>query len=682
MSDNSKKNKELSSIEDNLNRLSKGLTRFSGLRQVGEGQYQMDVHLNPDNANQYLLLSSKEDLQGLVTERKASPNSLLGKITHSSEVKDLQKRLYNAGLKDILKAVNKGDKDVQTTTKEVAKLNERFRDILRHSNLDLWGKPAVDEEAFELYKRSEEEYLKTGVYGTVLDLLSNFAATGFHNEIAEPDIKEYYDSWALDTNFLNLVIKIFHNLFKYSVAYVLPAEGSYEPHPDGISSIPGKEPDRGTAKAKIALAIKKACDKRNLDFNYKKFDKCFNKAWKEEAQSNKVPIAYTLLDPKHVKIKSSVYGGETLTVTREGLANIRDAFERNERGEEISDNEKKVLKLIPSDIRKAIEADEDYVDKKGYIHSIYLRKNDFEAYSKPRGARVFDSFDYKEELKKADFATLDGVFNYILKVTVGDKDNPVTDVGTLNSLAEAFNTPQKAFTVVWNHTLNVEKITSQEVGSILGKAKYEPVNDDISAALGFSRALIDGESVSAAAGILSSKAVQSEINLARSQVTPWIYKQYRTIASIVGFSSYPAVRWAQAVITTDGDAVTRASWQQMVDRQLVSRTTAMTSLGLDPRAEIERLREERELINEGIGIQGSPFQQSPSGDQGRPKGQPTSEKKPVDPENTVQRQTKPASPSQQVTEASSFKDIEELKQLADELPEEFKKALLFLLQSD
>lgn len=664
MADNSEtSHKELAALEDRLNRIAGSGAKISQLSQVSPGQYQMFVHLDPNTPSATLFGDSPDKIKGLVKERKLDPNSLLGKARFSEKASALQQNLYLAGLKDIEDALQKG-KDLSKVTnevtnfnKEIALLNQRFRDTLRPSVIDNRVGTADAFEAIELYKRSEQEYKRTGIYGTCVDLLSNFSATGFHNEHKDLIIKYFYDSWSNDVKFHGLITSIFNNLFKYSVAHILPAYGSYEQHADGISSIPGKSASTGSERARVLAVFDRFFKEKGLTLDRDRLHNILDSVESVElgaVKGSNIPVAYTILDPKYVIIESSgVYGAETVTVKSKGLAGIKSAVDRAKKGT-LSKAEKERLKLVPSKIRQAAEKGDDYVDLDNFIETIYLRKNDFESYSLPRGSRAFDSFDYKEELKKADFATLDGIFNYILKVTVGDKDNPVTDISTLDSLAEAFNTPQKAFTVVWNHTLNIEKITTDEIGEILGKAKYEPVNEDITAALGITRALIDGESVSAAAGVLSSKALQSEISATRKRVEEWIYKQYRMIAKGSSFDSYPVVRWKQAVITTDGDAVTRASWMQLVDRQLVSWETAQQAMDIDPEAELEKLRRQREImLQEGIGIVGSPFQQTtPSGDQGRPKAQPSGAK----PSGVKTKQKpgtpKPKAPSQQTVERS------------------------------
>lgn len=655
----------LSKIQDRLNSLSSDDVQFSNVQKTAEGQYSFNVGFTSKSEVGGMFNNlSRDQILRLIRKNKAPKNTVFGSYA-SREDKIIAERLRLAGLKDLQDAKEKDNLEetaeaVSAFNREIGtSLDERFRDVLRRkSNLDLGRDTADKTEALELYQRSEDEYLRRGIYGTALDILSNFSATGFHNEIADKDIKVFYDSWVQDVNFDDLIVKIFHNLYKYSVVYILPGLGTYEVNKDNISSLPGQEPSM-QARTEAKIRLKNFFKKRNLNVSDKSIETAISKALvKETAAVNNIPLAYTIIDPKEVEILSTgFFGAYTLVIKSsalEGIAELEDRKKENK----LSRKEAEILKLIPSKIRKAAQDGDDYVDKDNLIQVIHLRKNDFEVYSKPRGSRAFDSFDYKEELVKADYATLDGIFNQILKVTVGDKDNPVTDVATLDAIAEAFDTPQKAFTIVWHHALNIEKISNPEVGDILGIKKYEPVNKDITAALGIARALIDGDNISNASAILSSKALQSEIDAARMKVADWVYGQYKLIALQANFPTYPYVRWRNSKITTDGDAVTKASWMQMADRMLVSRRTAQMALGLDPDSELEKMREEMDILkSEGIGIIGSPFHQvqnSPNGNDGRPVSQPTSTKSPDDPTKPPSRQSKPVAPTQQPVERSKI----------------------------
>lgn len=642
-------------------KLQGGNAKVLNVKEISEGKFELEIQVPETNLSE-LVKSGNNLLKSQV--KPLSRNPIFDSLRTSKEVEALQTKLEEARLKGAIKMANRLEKEGKSPAqveKELARLDVNYRDVLGSSYLDLREKGAEETEALKLYKRSSEEYYRTGIYGTHLDLLSNFAATGFYNEINNAEIREFYDSWTKDVKFVDLVTKVFHSLFKYSVCYILRSTGAYEPHLDGISSIPGKEPNsesKAGKKAKMAHIlgshIRDKIPGYLLDYN--EFSKRYNN---ERASLNGFPIAYTILDPQYIKIDSpGFFNSATVTISRSGLQSLRKTLEKVKQDpKSVSASVKESIKMLPTTLKKAAEEGTDYSFKDGEVSVIFLRKMDTESYAKPRGSRAFDAFDYREELKKADYATVDGIYNYILKITVGDKDFPVTDQQVLADLAEAFNTPQKAFSVVWNHTLNIEKITTKEVGSILGKQKYEPVDEEICAALGFARALIDGKGLSGDGAILITKGLKSEINAARQKVTDWVYTQYRDIAKVAGFSTFPVVRWKESVINTDSDAVTRASFMQMLDRKAISIQSYMREMEFDYDTEVQRMTEELPLIRADILRAGSPYQASASaGDSGRPIGQPTIDKQPDDPTNSPSTKTKVKSPSQASDEDKSWVD--------------------------
>lgn len=689
------KSKELAEVEETLNeKLKNSGVHFSNIKRTDDGKFTLDVNMSATKADPSFFIP-KESIPNLVRDLK--PKSFGARFNLGDQHQELIHKLQLKGIEDILAASEKDDSTLKSTVAQVKKtqdtllqslresaLDLRFRSPLAPQDLDLRNQSADLQEAVDLYKRTSEEYQRTGIYGSAVDVLSNFSSTGFYNELPDPAVKNFYDSWVSDVNFLSTVGKIFHHLYKYNMAVVMVGYGPYEEHPEGVSSLPGKEPK--SEKARLLAMIENARKKKGQPLTKeekakirKRYDDMVSK---ETAASSKLPIAYTLLNPEHIKIEGSgLFGAQTVTMTGAGLTDLRKALER-QKEKKMGKEEKERLKLIPTKMKTAAQDSEDYIFEPGEVFVINLRKDDHESYGKPLGSRIFDSLDYKDELIKADFATLDGLFNYILKVTVGDKDHPVTDISVLEDLAEAFNTPQKAFSVVWNHTLQIEKITTPDIGAILGKTKYEQVESDIEAGLGIPRAFIDGKAIQPTAGTLSSKALSSQIEVARREVSNWIYSQYRLIALEMSFSRFPVVRWRNSVVNTDSDAVAKASIMQLADRKLISQATAMRDLGLDPDAEQQRIREELALEEEGVKVSGSPFQQTgdegtkPSGDQGRPKGQPTSQKKPTDDTKVVKRQTKVTSPSQQKNEASVQLEIENLIQNVRNLPVSQQKQAL------
>lgn len=675
------KDKKLAELKNRINANLVGSgSEFIDIKEIRPGEYQLTAQMDKQTLDKKFGLDGSS-VKGLVRPKKFEPGSILEKIKETEELESLQRKLDIAYTKD----------QIANPGKEISRLDIRYRDTLKDSYLDLRERSAEEVEAIKLYDRSAKEYYRTGIYGSTIDVLSNLSSTGFYNEINNLEIKEFYDSWVRDSQFIYTVKKIFHNLYRYNVCYVMPAYGSYDPHSQGVSSIPGKEPTTNTRvglKATVAFFLNELVKKETgsgMDFN--KFSKVYSET-EMGAKGGEFPIAYTVLDPKFISVQSvGFFNKSTVTFKKAGYKQVKDIMKSIEDGKEVSKSSKEAIKMLPSGLKYAIQNNEDYTFKDEEISVLYLRKEDFEGYSKPKGSRAFDSFDYKDELKKADYATVDGIYNYILKVTVGDKDNPVTDPAVLENLAEAFNTPQKAFTVVWNHTLDIEKITSGEVGAILGKAKYEPVESDITAALGITRALIDGSPITGDAANLSVKAIKSEIKSAREQIEQWIYQQYKFIAQSAGFVTYPYVRWKEEVLSTDSDAVTRASMLQALDRKALSVQTYMREVGLDYDTEVQRLTEELPLVQQDVLRAGSPFQvsaepsapKSPSGDAGRPKSQP--QVPDLNKKQKVTKKTKKVpSPSQQAgeTDPTEFLTtlVKELKSLDQDSKLQIIQALI------
>jgi len=365
-----------------------------------------------------------------------------------------------------------------------------------------------------------------------------------------------------------------------------------------------------------------------------------------------MPIAYTVLNPTLIEIEGSLLFDKSkvkLTPSDE----LRKLLTKP--GAELTDDEKEIIKLLPSDFKAAVVGGGGIPLDPMYVGAVDYRKMPYERYARPRGIKAFDSLDYKKALRQADLSTLDGISNYILKITVGNDEFPVTDQTQLETVAKLFDTPSKSFDVVWNHTLSVEKIVSPEIGEILGQEKYMQVNEDITGALAMSRALIDGTTdVNVAEAGLIVRTVIEEINYARRQVTRWAYEEYRQIANAVGFDRIPRIRWDNTVLR---DVILYMSTiAQLVDRRMLSYRTALEQLGFDYPNEFNNMQNELPSVLEGIlGIVGSPFQQAKQPVQGAPKGTPSGGRpkgktvKTKQPSTQPQKKTKvqKKSPSQQ-----------------------------------
>jgi len=491
------------------------------------------------------------------------------------------------------------------------------RDAVTRQTLDLIKKDPFTEEPRESYKRAIKYYYTDPDVGSVTNFLSNIASKGFENDIDDPKIKNFYDVWAFDVGFVELLEWIYLDFFRVGHVYTYKTIAKYEPRVSYLSPIPGKKLNNGKPKKTTG---KEAAAKKNI--------------WSK----GHLPVAYTVLNPTLVEIEGSLLFDKykiTLQISPELTTMIKKP------AGELTMEEKELIKMLPSDLKKAAEKGGTIDLDHRLVNAITYRKQPYEKYARPRSLRVFDTIDYKTALRQADLSTLDGITNYILKITIGSDEYPVTTQAELEAVAQLFNTPSKSFDVVWNHTLQIEKIVSPEIQAILGQEKYAQVNDDMQIGLAVSRAFLDGGGKinQAEAGLLV-KGVIEEINYARRQVTKWIYDEYRQIAEVMGFDRFPKIRWDEGVLR---DIILYMSTiSSLVDRRMLSYKTALEALGFDYPNELQSMTDELPLVKKGtFGILGSPWQQSkgtvqttqrtpkktPS--EGRPDGKPAKKKEPV-----------------------------------------------------
>lgn len=523
------------------------------------------------------------------------------------------------------------------------------RDVIDRSILDLVKKSVSEEDPHEIFKRSMKYYFEADYYGSHIDILTNFASKGFENDLDDDKIKAFYDTWNFDVNFKQMIDWIFFDFFRVGMVRTYKIIGKYEPGISYLSPIPGMK----TAKSDLIELAERAArihTKRlqKLEERLNKLDgrKKDERVLKEELAAKKrvwskgfVPIAYTVLNPLLVDIEGSLLFDKT-KVTLKPSDELKKLLKKA--GSELTEDEKLILKLLPSDFKSGVTSGKGVDLDPLFVGAVDYRKQPYERYPKPRGVKVFDSLEYKSSLREADLSTLDGITNYILKITVGNDEYPVTDATQLESVAQLFNTPSKSFDVVYNHTLQVEKIVSPEIEAVLGQDKYAQVNEDISGGLAMTRALVDGTTnVNTSEAGLITKAVIEEVNYARRQVEQWIYTEYRYIAEAMGFDRFPKVRWDNTVLR---DIILYMSTiSQLVDRRMLSYETALEQLGFDYNNEFNNMDKELPSVLEGVlGIVGSPFQRkggqlgqqpaqnSPTGtpSAGRPKGKVPKKKQP------------------------------------------------------
>jgi len=456
------------------------------------------------------------------------------------------------------------------------------RQELQRGDLDLTSStPPSDQKPHDLFKKSLKYYYDEDLYGSTIRVLTNFSASGFQNDTDDDSVKNYFDSWGFDIGFDAIVDQAFFDLYRVGMVRTYKQLGTYVPGINIYGPIAKKE----TAARK--------------------------RRWSKAS----VPVKYTILNPLSIEISGSVmFGTATTALKAEALSEIRALIEKEGK----TAHERSLLARIPADMKAAAAAGEGYILDPNILGEIDYRPMPYSRYPAPRGVNAFESVNYKRALRQADYSTLDGITNYILLITVGNDIYPVTAQEVLENAASLFDTSSKSFNVVWNHTLKVEKIVSPEIEAILGKRKYEQVNDDYTGALGVVRALIDGSGNSSSAAVgLAIKNIIAEVAYARRQVKRWIYREYKQVAEAAGFDRIPTVRFNDIELR-DEIELTRVL-MGLIDRRIISYETGVKQLNFDWNTEKFRLTEEKQDVLDGnFGIIGSPYNQKAGGDNVQP----------------------------------------------------------------
>jgi hypothetical protein len=562
------------------------------------------------------------------------------------------------------------------------------RDFMSRQNLDLSlsDNPSAQDPK-ELFRLAAQYYYDDPMVGSVTNILASIAMKGFENDIDDENIKNFYDTWKFDVGFDEVLEWIFLDLFKMGHVTTYKVLAKYEPRVSHITTTPGKKPtktskDTKTTKNKASGKELERLKKLHASYDKERDDIIKNilKKAKEEGMDDEeirnvemaakkniwskghLPVAYTVLNPDLVNIEGNLLFDKT-SVKLTPPGELGELLKKD--AGELTLEEKELIKSLPPGLKKAAEEGDEFQLDHRLVGSVTYRKQPYERYAKPRSTRIFESLNYKKQLRNADLSTVDGISNYILKITIGNDEYPVTSQNELETVAKLFDTPSKAFDVVWNHTLSIEKVVSPEIEAILGQDKYKQVNEDIEAGLAVTRAIIDGNGdINTAEVSLLIKGLTEEINYARRQVEKWIYREYRQIAEAMGFDHFPKVRWDEGVLKDT--ILYMNTLATLVDRRMLSYKTALEALNFDYDNELNNMTQEVDLVKEGtFGILGSPWQQSKTQDtqnapQGTPSsGRPKGQTKPKDENTDPKKQPgqKPAKTKKTASASESYEDM-------------------------
>ncbi|WP_336784154.1 phage minor head protein [Paenibacillus illinoisensis] len=418
-------------------------------------------------------------------------------------------------------------------------------------------------------------YYKEPIIGAVIDMMVDFSSSGFTNECDDAEVKKVFDKWSEELNVNELLEKVFLEYYRSGNVTIYRSKNN------------AKVKKRKTTKAATNVEI--------------------------DIQEYNFPSGYTILNPMNVYVNGSMVFGKELIQLKlsKELQNMINSPE----------SPNNYLVDIPTELIRDARSGENFATlNPDYTSRITRKKMDYERYASPFLERIFEPVMFKSKLRLMDMSTIEGLVNQLVTVTVGDKDYPATDED-LKAIAELFQTPNKAYTVFWNHTLKVQFHKPEGLDTLTAD-KYKQVNEDILSGLGVSRILLDGGNGSqsnTSSSWISMLSFIERLDNARAKVKHWLESEYKRIADENGFKTYPRVRFNKMNLRED--TYIRDVLLAMYDRGLIDEEDILTEVGRDFHSVVD-MKKRNERTKDLFLPPEQPFQGGNSGpnDSGRPAG--------------------------------------------------------------
>ena len=260
---------------------------------------------------------------------------------------------------------------------------------------------------------------------------------------------------------------------------------------------------------------------------------------------NSLPLKYSLLNPADIYNYSYINSAFV-------YKKILSPFETQKLVNPRTEDEKKLYNALPESAKKRLEqskkTDGIYVDlePERLIFSFY-KKQDYEPFAIPFAFPVLEDINWKLELKKIDQAVSRSVENIILLVTAGaEPDKGDINPAALKALKNLFANESLGRVLVADYTTKAQFVIP-EIDKILGKEKYEVVNQDIKE--GLQNILFDDGKYQN--NVIKTKIFLDKLNESRECfLDDFLQIEIQKVCAAMGFQDYPIAKFKQFDMTS------------------------------------------------------------------------------------------------------------------------------------
>lgn len=327
---------------------------------------------------------------------------------------------------------------------------------------------------------------------------------------------------------------------------------------------------------------------------------------------------FVLLNPDYVDIKSSILAGESMIelIPDEQVKAIVAAGPRGEYSD--------IYSQLPEDVIRQVRSGRNIRLDNRLISHIAHKASQYETWGTPIMMRCFKTLIYKDKLREAQNAIAQKHITPLRIFKVGAPGEPMPSQDDLDSLRDTLMMADEDpnFMLVYHYALQTDYVGSS--GKILPlNTEFDFIQKELMNGLGINQAMLNGEGPTYANAQVGMDALARRYMSYRLRLESWIKnKVYRPIAEIQGFykpvtgtvaSRYlsekeqrklankkemqlivPDIAWTQQDLTSNQSAMTFL--QNLQAKGLVSMTTILPMLNLDPETEKKNLEKERGTV--------------------------------------------------------------------------------------
>lgn len=283
------------------------------------------------------------------------------------------------------------------------------------------------------------------------------------------------------------------------------------------------------------------------------------------------------------------------------------------------------------DVADALKNKDSYDVDMSKVYVSYNKKDSWDDWAPPFLYAILSDLTFKNKLRQAEMAALDGVINVIRLWKLGDhKEKILPAEGAFDRLIDILqnNTGGGAVDIIWDSMIDMKEYYPP-IKDILGSEKYTQVDKDILIGLGIPDVLLGGSGSNFSNSFIQLKTIVERLKALRNQIMDWLNHEISLVCQGMDIKVPPQISFGQ--MNLDDEDTTKKLIVELLDRGAVSLEAVLDVYGQNFLIEVERMKQEKD---NGIKLK-SPLDQkdtkpttnTPSGFNGRPPGSKDTQKR-------------------------------------------------------